>query len=209
MTPGHQDDIILYRTQRRCWTYLATAAVLLAMTAAGCGSATSSTSPSAERTTPAAQVTSASCSSTATEAASSGVTTSAGRGGAVSSCMFVLTDGRRFKCSGPAFARSTPTPSTLEHAKTCVTISPLVIPASLRAVVARIATTRICLTSKGLRMTGGPVFPQQGPNSADGELITEGAFIAFYTHPPRQPGSNPRSSRTRDASAGRSTGTAQ
>ena len=32
-------------------------------------------------------------------------------------------------------------------------------------------------------MTGGPVFPQQGPNSADGELITEGAFIAFYTNP--------------------------
>jgi hypothetical protein len=31
-------------------------------------------------------------------------------------------------------------------------------------------------------VTGGPVFPQQGPNSPDGELITTGAFIAFYTH---------------------------
>ncbi len=30
-------------------------------------------------------------------------------------------------------------------------------------------------------MTGGPVFPQQGPTSADGELITNGALIAFYT----------------------------
>jgi hypothetical protein len=60
-------------------------------------------------------------------------------------------------------------------------MSPLVIPASLRAVVARIAKDRACLTSKGLHVTGGPVFPRQGPNSADGELITDGAFIAFYT----------------------------
>ena len=54
---------------------------------------------------------------------------------------------------------------------------------SLRAVAARIAVARACLTSKGLRATGGPVFPEQGPGSPDGELITGGAFIAFYTDP--------------------------
>jgi hypothetical protein len=30
-------------------------------------------------------------------------------------------------------------------------------------------------------VTGGPVLPQQGQNTPDGELITNGAFIAFYT----------------------------
>ena len=34
-----------------------------------------------------------------------------------------------------------------------------------------------------MRVTGGPVLPQQGPSSPDGELITGGAFIAFYTDP--------------------------
>ena len=125
---------------------------------------------------------SANCSSAATVAASSGVTSSEARRAGVTSCMFVLTDGRRFKCSGPAFARSTPTPSTLEHAKTCVTISPLILPASVRALVERIAAARTCLASNGLRVTGGPVFPPQGPNSADGELVTEGAIIAFYAN---------------------------
>jgi hypothetical protein len=180
MTLSHRDDVIADPKQRRCPTHLATAAVLLAVSATGCGSATSSTSPSVARGTLAAQVTSASCSSAATVAVSSGVATSAARRPPVSSCVFALTDGRRFKCPGPAFARSTPTPGTLEHAKACVMMSPLVMPASLRAVAARIATDRTCLTSKGLRVTGGPVFPQQGSNSADGELITEGAFIAFY-----------------------------
>jgi hypothetical protein len=52
---------------------------------------------------------------------------------------------------------------------------------SLRAVAARIAVARACLTRNGLRVTGGPVFPQQGPSSPDGELITRGALIAFYT----------------------------
>jgi hypothetical protein len=55
------------------------------------------------------------------------------------------------------------------------------MPASLRAVVERITAARACLTRKGLRVTGGAVFPQQGPSSPDGELITRGAFIAFYT----------------------------
>jgi hypothetical protein len=33
---------------------------------------------------------------------------------------------------------------------------------------------------KALPVIGGPVFPQQGPSSPDGELITRGALIAFY-----------------------------
>lgn len=94
--------------------------------------------------------------------------------------VFVLTDGRRFRCSGPTFARSTPTPSALERASACVTMRSVAVPASVRAVLARIAAERSCLTSKGLRVSGGPVFPQQGPNSADGELATAGALIAFY-----------------------------
>jgi hypothetical protein len=55
------------------------------------------------------------------------------------------------------------------------------MPASLQAVAARIAADRTCSTSKGLRVMGGPVFPQQGPNTPDGELITNRAFIAVYT----------------------------
>jgi len=76
-----------------------------------------------------------------------------------------------------------PTPSKLQRAKACTTMSPLAVPASLHAVVAMIARDRTCLTSKGLRVTGGPVLPRQGPDSADGELITEEALIAFYTNP--------------------------
>jgi hypothetical protein len=185
VTLSRQDDGIVYPRQRRRWTHPATAAALLAVGAAGCGTAVSSTSPSTSPSVGRAelpvQVASTSCSSAVTVAVSSGVATSAGRRADVSSCVFVLTDGRRFKCAGPAFARSMPTPSTLQHAKACTMMSPLAVPASLRAVVARIARDRTCLTSKGLRVTGGAVLPRQGPNSADGELITEGALIAFYT----------------------------
>ena len=176
---SHHGDALVYPPKWRRWTP-ATAAVLLAVTAAGCGAA-SSTSPTIGHGALAAQVMSASCSSAATVAVSSGVTTTAGRRAGVSSCVFVLTDGRRFKCSGPAFARSTPTPAKLEHAKSCVIITPLMLPASVRALVKRIAAARTCLASNGLRVTGGPVVPPQGPNSADGELITEGALVAFHT----------------------------
>ena len=179
---SHHGDAIVYPPKWRRWAHPATAAGLLAVTAGGCGSAASSTSPTVGHGVLAAQVMSASCSSAATVAVSSGVTTTEGRRGAgVSSCVFVLTDGRRFKCSGPAFARSTSTPAKLEHAKACVIITPLMLPATVRALVKRIAAARTCLASNGLRVTGGPVFPPQGANSADGELISEGALIAFYT----------------------------
>jgi hypothetical protein len=46
-------------------------------------------------------------------------------------------------------------------------------------------TARTCLTKQGLRVSGGPVFPQQSPTSPDGELIIGtsrgAAFIAFYS----------------------------
>jgi hypothetical protein len=55
------------------------------------------------------------------------------------------------------------------------------MPAGLRAIATKIAAARTCLTRTGLSVTGGPVFPPQGPNSPDGELITTGALIAFYS----------------------------
>lgn len=184
MTLSYRGAVVLSPRGRRCWIYPATTAVLLALGAAGCGSATSSTSPSRSRSVGrgalAVQVSSGSCSSVATMAVNSGVARRANRRAPVKSCVFVLTDGRRFRCSGPTFARSTPTPSALERASACVTMRSVAVPASVRAVLARIAAERSCLTSKGLRVSGGPVFPQQGPNSADGELATAGALIAFY-----------------------------
>lgn len=104
---------------------------------------------------------------------------------ATSMCQFMLSDGRRFRCSGTEFSRSRPTPSALEHARGCVALAPLVIPASERAVITALESVRTCMTGKGLRVSGGPVFPEQSPTSADGELIVGngagGAFIAFYT----------------------------
>jgi hypothetical protein len=164
----------------RGWRF---AMVLLAVAAGGCGSVASSTSSSsslsAARATSA--VASASCSSVATVAVSSGAATSTNRRAPVSSCVFVLADGRRFRCSGAAFGRSTPSSSTLEHAKACVPASRFTLSANVRAVAAKITAVRTCLTNKGLRVGGGPIFPQQGPNTPAGELITGGAFIAFYT----------------------------
>jgi hypothetical protein len=99
----------------------------------------------------------------------------------------VLSDGRRYRCPGSEFGRSTPTPSLLAHAKRCVALSRLVVPAALRAVFAAIAATRTCLSTKGLRVTGGPVFPpdKQNTGSPNGELVAGapgagGAFVAFY-----------------------------
>jgi len=161
---------------RRRYTRLIVVALVLVVIGAGCGttvgSRTSGASPAARRGLPTSAVTSMSCSAT---------TTSTSQRAAVPSCVFVLTDGRRFKCAGSTLARSTPNPRTLEQAKACLSLSPLTIPPSLRAVTTRIAADRACLTNKGLRVTGGPVIPSQGPNSPDGELITADAFIAFYT----------------------------
>jgi hypothetical protein len=69
----------------------------------------------------------------------------------------------------------------IEHARACVQLARLVIPAVLRAVAARIGTVRACLTAHGLNVVGGLVLPPQGPSSPAGELDTAGALIAFYT----------------------------
>jgi hypothetical protein len=100
-------------------------------------------------------------------------------------CTFVLSDGRRFRCNGVAQLHSTPSPSALERARGCVALTPLAVTPKTRAVIAAIDAARMCMTRKGLRVSGGPVFPQQSPTSPDGELIVGnghgGAFVAFYT----------------------------
>src|SRR5260370_37751939 len=169
----------------RCYPPLAAGALLSAVAAAGCGSAVSSTSsgapPAAGGGELAVQVTSEDCSTRATSASPRAASSNVGY------CTFVLTDGRRYRCSGSAFARSTPSPSMLEHAKGCVQLRRIVMSASMRAVAAKIDVARACLTRNGLRVTGGPAFPPErsSPSSPDGELLagTVGAFIAFYTDP--------------------------
>jgi hypothetical protein len=69
----------------------------------------------------------------------------------------------------------------IENARACVSVSRLVIPAPLRAVAARIARTRACLTTHGLNVIGGLVLPPQGHGSPAGELDIAEALIAFYT----------------------------
>jgi hypothetical protein len=102
------------------------------------------------------------------------------------SCVLILGDGERFRCP-TAFQGSTPTALELEQSKRCVRLSSLTIPAPVRAVIAAIAKTRACLTSKAVHALGGLVLPANPPSStaADGELIAQHgsgeAFIAFYT----------------------------
>jgi hypothetical protein len=101
-----------------------------------------------------------------------------------SSCTFVLNDGRRLGCNR-AFAGPTPgVPQLLRDG--CRRLTPLKLSRSMRAVLARIDSGRSCLTSRGLRAVGGPVFPSSlpDPRQADGELVIRSShptFIAFYT----------------------------
>jgi hypothetical protein len=161
------------RTGRRCLRATAAVGVLAA---AGCGGATAA-SP---RGGPVAvAVASTSCSTAATSASRR----------VVDACVFVLTDGRRYRCTGPSFSRPpAPTPPALERAGACVTLRRLAVPAAARAAVAAIASARSCLTAKGLRVTGGPVVAAEA-QSPDGELVvgdgTGGAFVAFYGDPAR------------------------
>ena len=148
---------------------------------AGCGEAASSTRAPAAASAPAGRlavgVTSTSCSA------------SGGGPGSrtVSSCMFVLSDGRRFNCPETfGVGRPVPSVTTLEHTKACTRLSTLPVPRALRAVFAAIAKVRTCLTTPGRRVIDGPVFPPDphAPDQPDGELITfDGTaqiFIAFY-----------------------------
>lgn len=142
-------------------------------------------SPSATGTGAGEIAASTTCGSSAsTQSTSSGVITSTH---VESSCVVVLSDGRRYRCSSRWAQRLGPgvtPPSVFEHAKQCRPLSRLVIPRVLRAVAARIAKARACLTERGLRVLGGLVFPPQphGESYApDGELDSSDLLVAFYT----------------------------
>lgn len=113
-------------------------------------------------------------------------TSSAGVTGVVAqSCVFTLSDGRRFSCPD-ALTRTTQTAAGLEHAKACTRLTSLPIPASSRPIFAALERVRSCLTSRGLRVVGGPIIGLGAttPDTPLGELIVvrdrAPTFIAFY-----------------------------
>ena len=96
-------------------------------------------------------------------------------------CLFVLGDGRRFRCP-LSFERRPVTAATIETSRACVALAAAVVPAYLRPVAARIAGARACLERHGLAVTGGLVpAPPSGPDATDGELDTTDALIAYYS----------------------------
>jgi hypothetical protein len=104
------------------------------------------------------------------------------------SCTFVLNDGRRLGCSRSIVGPPTTVPQLLHDG--CRWLTPLKLSRSMRAVIARIDSDRRCLTSKGLRVVGGPAFPSGPPDRTqpNGELVISSAhptFIAFYTNAAR------------------------
>jgi hypothetical protein len=101
-----------------------------------------------------------------------------------SSCVFVLTDGRRFRCP-QRLARVVQTASSLERSAACRAITPLHLSAAVRRVTALIESAQACLVAHGVRAIGSAVLPPlTTPDSPDGELIAGylpgGALIAFY-----------------------------
>jgi hypothetical protein len=103
-----------------------------------------------------------------------GMTTSGG-------CVFVLGDGRRFRCP-LRFGGRPLTAATIETSRACVALAAAVVPAFLRPVAARIAQARACLERHGLAVTGGLVLASpRGPDATDGELDTSDALIAYYS----------------------------
>ncbi len=151
------------------------------MGASGCGAkgAPTSSGYAGRAGAMVAQVSSASCSEGASRSNS-------GKSRTISYCVFVLSDGRRFRCPPALGIGPTPGVRVLEHTKACTPLTQLTIPASTQAVFVAIEKTRSCLTKQGLRVTGGPVLPSQGPNSPDGELLIvhddAQTFIAFYNN---------------------------
>jgi hypothetical protein len=154
--------------------------------AGGCGSAASGPAPTAagpaRGVTPVAQVTEASC----------GPEGVAHDRRFTSPCLFMLVDGRRFRCP-QRFARAVQTAGSLEHSRACVAIAPVRLGAAVRRVTATIEAAQSCLTAHKVRAIGGPVLPvgvpalhapAVGQNGPDGELIAgylpRGALLAFY-----------------------------
>jgi hypothetical protein len=155
------------------------ATIVVVVLAAGCGSAAK---PAQQRAAGAVgalgdQVASTGCSGGSSSASSH----------AVSYCVFVIADGRRFRCQGSAVAQSQQTASSLARAVGCVALRRLAISPASRAVFVALARVRACLIGRGYQVIGGPVLPPQGPNAPDGELTvgTRPAVpvIAFYDDP--------------------------
>ena len=100
------------------------------------------------------------------------------------SCVYVVADGRRFRC--PArFAHAVQTVSSLQHSPACRRIAALHLSGAVRRVTAAIESTQACLMSHRVRAIGNAVLPPLAdPSSPDGELIAgylpRGALIAFY-----------------------------
>jgi hypothetical protein len=135
------------------------AVVVVALALAACGGSSALRSANASPAAP-VQVSSASCETSWAK----------GTGTVVHPCVFTLTDGRRLSCPD-SFAHSIQTAYSLEHSRACKPLRPLAIPASWRAVFAAIEKTRLCLTSRGLRVLGGPSLGiNNGPDGPIGEL---------------------------------------
>ena len=114
------------------------------------------------------------------------------------SCTYVLSDGQRFRCPGP-IGHMTPSVTNLEHSKTCVQLSKLVVPAANQRVVAAIETARSCLAAQHLYVNGGPAVLAPVPGGRGGAIapraqqrplgeldVTNGlgeALIGFYEDP--------------------------
>ena len=158
------------------------ASVVVALLGAACGGAAA---PAQERATRATGTVGA----FADEVASTGCSGSSSSASShvVSYCVFVIADGRRFRCHGSTLAQRQQSASSLARAAGCVALRPLVISRASRAVFAALVRVRGCLVDRGYEVIGGPVLPPQGPTSPDGEL-TLGApaavpTIAFYDDP--------------------------
>jgi hypothetical protein len=151
------------------------AAVVVVVGLGGCGGS-ARTAGSVRASASSVQVSSTSCETSGT---------AAGRRIDSSSCVYVLSDGRRFRCP-LAFSRSPQSVHTLEHAPACRRLSSLVIPVSRRRVFAAIEKVRSCLASRGLRVTGGPSLgaPRYSPVAPIGELVVANGnapvLIGFY-----------------------------
>jgi hypothetical protein len=155
----------------------------LSALAAGCGGSSGSGSTAGS---PGATVASAQC-----EASSSSESGASSASPAVGNCTFVVSDGRRFRCSSGHYSleRGNPTPQQLTRARGCARLSPLHLTAATRALIASVARVKSCLQKHGVRALGGAVLQSAAQVAAgpQGEVIAgsadHGAFIAFYDDP--------------------------
>ena len=108
------------------------------MAASGCGSSAGVERPPV---TAGPALTSVRCSRVAT---SPGAPAAGGR------CVYVLTDGRRFRCPEAAFGVSTPAVGALERASACAPLAGLAISSAQRRAFALLVRARACLAGRGL-----------------------------------------------------------